>query len=337
MDIAIVGAGFCGLAAAWHLLKTPALSPKIVIYDSHKIGGGASGMASGLLHPYAGAHAKLNRRGKEGFAATRELIQVASNALGSSVIMQKGILRLALTETQKHDFALCASKYPDEVQWLESTQCQKLYPFLIPSPGIWIKDGITVNSPLYLNGLWKGCQSLGAKFEKKEIRSLSELKEFDLVIVAAGATSPKIDELRDLPLTLTKGQILELEWPQNLPPIPFALNSQAYLLMNEGNKTCLAGATYERNYVSLECDPESAIEEIMPKVIGMVPAIKGARMLKCMAGTRASTSNHLPLIQQIGPKAWFLGGMGSKGLLYHALAAQELASLISVQTVPGYS
>ncbi|PPR80403.1 hypothetical protein GOBAR_AA40309 [Gossypium barbadense] len=55
MLYAVLGAGFAGLSVAWHLLKE---SPKdlnlhIDLYDEMGIGGGASGVSGGLLHPYS--------------------------------------------------------------------------------------------------------------------------------------------------------------------------------------------------------------------------------------------------------------------------------------------
>jgi glycine/D-amino acid oxidase-like deaminating enzyme len=52
---AILGAGFAGISVAWHLLKE---SPKelrlsVDVYDEVGIGGGASGVSGGLLHPYS--------------------------------------------------------------------------------------------------------------------------------------------------------------------------------------------------------------------------------------------------------------------------------------------
>ena len=66
MKVAVIGAGFCGLAVVWNLLNQlfqPNL--EVTLFDKTAIGSGASGVAAGLLHPYAGAHAKLNWRGKE--------------------------------------------------------------------------------------------------------------------------------------------------------------------------------------------------------------------------------------------------------------------------------
>jgi glycine/D-amino acid oxidase-like deaminating enzyme len=325
MKIAVIGAGFCGLATAWHLLnKLPVSS--LVLFDQRGIGGGASGIAAGLLHPFSGAHAKLNRFGREGMIETHELLTISSQALGTPVFNQQGILRLALTEEQKNDFLLCQTKYPSDVEWLESEQCQRLFPYLTSKPGLWIKNGITINSSLYLKGLWKACQEKGALLNIREIRQLEELQDFDLKIFTIGA-HPQLLPL-PIPLSSVKGQVLELEWPSHLPPLPFALNSQAYLIMNSSLKTCLAGATFEKDYLHSDPDLEIAKKEILPKVIAMLPHLESAPIINCYAGLRSVTPTHLPLIKQMNQNTWILTGMGSKGLLYHALMAKKLIEQI---------
>src|SRR5689334_22340119 len=111
MKIAIIGAGFCGLAIACHIYnKYP--DAKVTFYDPHGIGGATSGMAAGFLHPFSGAHAKLNRFGKEGMSASKELIELSSLTLGASVIAAKGVVRTAVTKTQQDDFLICKKKFP---------------------------------------------------------------------------------------------------------------------------------------------------------------------------------------------------------------------------------
>ena len=50
---AIIGGGFAGVATAWHLLAAGEGSiAGIDLFDAAGLGGGASGAAAGLLHPY---------------------------------------------------------------------------------------------------------------------------------------------------------------------------------------------------------------------------------------------------------------------------------------------
>lgn len=330
MHIAIIGAGFCGLAIAWHLLHEELASLQVTVFDAQKIGAGASGIAVGLLHPYAGAHAKLNREGKEGMEATLQLLKDASEHLGRSVFMETGLLRLALSDQQKLDFRQCAQKYAQDVLWLEAEECQEKFPHLTATPGIWIKPGITVYSKLYLQGLWQACARKGAKIEQRTLHTLDELSHFDHIILAAGAQSRCFPECASHPLSTVKGQLLELAWPPGLPPLPFPLNSRSYLVMGETGGTCLAGGTFERAYSHIGPDVTAAAEKIIPQVITMLPALSSAPIVSCHAGLRAVTPDHFPLIGKIGKNQWIITGMGSKGLLYHALLAKRLVHIIKI-------
>lgn len=326
-EIAILGAGFSGLATAWHLMQQTLsdYSIKITLFDEKGIGGGASGIAAGLLHPYAGAHAKLNPYGREGVEETLQLLKIANDALGTKVFHTDGILRLAVDQDQYHDYKICSEKYED-VQWLEAQECHKEYSLLASCPGIFIKEGITVEAPLYLEGLWLACQKKGVKFEKKLIHSLDELKDFDIIIIATGAAAGKFEESKNLPISQVRGQVLEFEWPTNIPPLPFPINSYAYLLMDHSKTKCILGSTFERDTISTIPDPEYAMKELLPKLTSFLPTIQLGPLIKCSVGIRASTPQHLPLIKKIHKSLWIITGMGSKGLLYHALYAKKLAT-----------
>lgn len=142
MKIAIIGAGFCGLATAWHLLEEPGYRYQVTIIDSMGIGEGASGVSAGLLHPYAGASAKLNRKGKEGYDAAFHLLNISSRALGRPVFSEdKGVLRLALTERQIHDFKKSNALDDPSVKWLNSDECRSMVQGCAIAPGLWIKSG----------------------------------------------------------------------------------------------------------------------------------------------------------------------------------------------------
>ena len=50
----MIGAGFAGIAVAWHLLQAATLQQPVhvEVFDAHGVAAGASGAAAGLLHPY---------------------------------------------------------------------------------------------------------------------------------------------------------------------------------------------------------------------------------------------------------------------------------------------
>lgn len=326
MRIAILGAGFCGTAAAWHLSRRS--DTQIVVFDPKGIGGGASGIAAGLLHPYVGANAKLNWRGHEGMSATLQLIDAAEQALHAPVASHTGMLRLAVTAQQEVAYRACADKW-DDVIWLNAEECQREVAGLRPYPGIFVRSAVTVDCQRYLQGLWHSCFAQGVQLQQSAVMSLEELQHFDRIIVAMGSATTSLPELAHLPITLTKGQVLEIAWPQELPKLPYPLNSQAYLLMHPSRSACIAGATFEKKFDSTVPDWARAKQEIIPKLITYFPSLEQAEILDCRAGIRAGTPNRLPLVTKVTEKCWVFTGMGSKGLLYHALLAKELADSVS--------
>jgi glycine/D-amino acid oxidase-like deaminating enzyme len=324
--MAILGAGFCGLAVAWHLAQKG--THEIVLFDPLGIGQGASGVSAGLLYPYAGSQAKKNLRADSGLVATHRLLTVAETAIGMPVITSKGLIRLAISDQQKVDFATTASLYPDDVHCLNTEDCQKKLGITEPYPGILIDSAVIVDCEKYMKGLWIACADKGVVFEKRAIQSLSELDHFDRVVVTMGAAAKKLPELSKIKVTPIKGQILELQWPKTIPPLLLPISSQAYLIMKEGEGKCIAGATFERNFQTENPDLETALREIMPKLQAFLPELNASLVTECRAGVRASAPRHQPLMQMIDKRTFLLTGMGSKGLLYHALYAEELVSMI---------
>lgn len=326
MKIAVIGAGFSGLAVAWHLsreLKACAIE----IFDPAGIGDNPSGISAGLLHPYPGKLCKLNNLAPEGIAATMELLEEASAALGHPVCLKSGLLRVALTAQQKNDFHLAAAQHP-AIQWKEPDACQALFPGLAPAPGVWIEIAWTVATRDYLAGLWSACQKQGVTWNQSAVASLAELAAYDKIIVAAGAAVKNIRELASLPITAIKGQIMEVAWPEHLPPLQAPLSSQAYLVMRPSGKSCMVGATFERYFSSQGPDQATALAWLKPRLLELFPAFGTPKVLAIKAGIRASAPAHLPLLKNYDAKTTVLTGMGSKGLLYHAFYAKKCTAAV---------
>ena len=151
MKIAIVGAGFAGLAAA-HYLKD--LGEVTLFYSKP----GASPIAAGLLHKFNGRHAKKNRLADEALPLALELIHPKKKT---------GLLRIAADEEQAALFRKAAADYPQEIE-------------LVDEKTIWIPDAWVVDTQAYLAPL-QGVQ--------KTILSLDELHSFDRIVLCMGAST----------------------------------------------------------------------------------------------------------------------------------------------------
>lgn len=332
MRFAILGGGFAGLAVTWFILHYTQGSATVDLYDPEPIGGGASGLSSGLLHPYTGKQARPAWEAARCLKETHRLITVASQAIARPIVISKGILRPALSEQQVADFQKCATSFSD-TEWWDKELCEKKVTGLKLPPeggGLYIKDGITLDSKEYLQGLWQACALLGTQYRQQSVIQQADLIHYDKILIAMGPLSKNLPPLKNLPITPVKGQTLVLKWPEGVKPLPFSLISQKYIVMSPDQKSCLAGSTFEHTFSTPKADREKAIAEIMPNISTYFPPLAGAEIIECKAAFRASTPSHLPLAGKISDKIFFFTGLGSKGLLYHAWLGKLVArTLIS--------
>ncbi len=314
MKIAVIGAGFCGLACAWHAASS--LKAKVILFDKQGIGAGASGLTAGLIHPYAGPRAQASWMAEVAMQETIKLLSIAA----PNSYRQSGILR---PEVAGMDFSE-AKNHPD-VEWWDAALCQKHIPELAPLPGLFIRSGITVNCPAYLQGLWQACQKLGCTFEQATIQAPSDISGYDYIIFTVGAGLSSLHDIMHPPVSLIKGQTLELEW-QNKPPLPFAVNAGVQFSQIEQGSVW-AGATYERRWKQEGPDAEAA-SSIREKIALFAPEFATLKLKKIWSSFRAATNDKRPFITHTAPNIYCLGGMGSKGLLYHAWMAKQVISSI---------
>ncbi|MES2273734.1 MAG: FAD-dependent oxidoreductase [Chlamydiota bacterium] len=322
MKIAIIGGGLAGLGVLWPLLQSP--HAQVSLFDARGIGGGASGISTGLLHPFPGSRALRSWQAEEGMLATKELLQVVENTIGHPVVKESGVLRLAITDAQKKDFRHRCENDPDTIWWDEAKVATFL-PKATIAPALWIPTGSTIYTHLYLKGLWQACQEKGAKLELQNVPSLQELEEFDAIILATGAETLHFKECSHLPIKPTKGQTLVCKWPE---PLPVSLVSQGHLTPTSDPQLCQIGSTYERIFTSVEPDPKIALT-LLEKAAQFYPPARDFEVVEIRAGVRiARAIGYRPVVEKISPKAWVFTGLGSRGMLYHAWLGKELARAI---------
>lgn len=328
MKIAILGAGFAGLATTWGLIKETQGSVKVDLFDPQPIGGGVSGLSSGLLHSFAGKHARKSWEADRALDQTHRLITEASRGVHGRVILSRGILRPAVTDEQVSDFQ-ATQKAHGETEWWDREKCEQTIPGLSCLGGLYIPQGLSIDVPLYMEGLWQACARMGANFHQTALVKEDALRSYDHIVFALGHAIRALKIFQDVPITPIKGQVLTLGWPPELPPPPMSLVSGGYVVMDRGGKTCHAGATFERTFTSGDPDPELAKQLIFEKVLPFFPALKDAPVLGCRAGVRAASKRqHRPFAGRVGENLWYLTGLGSKGLLYHAWMGEQLAQAI---------
>lgn len=317
--IAVVGAGFSGLGATYHLLKR---GGSVTLFDGKGIGGGASGVASGLLHPYPGENARTSWMGDEGMEETKALLQL----VGKEVYKESGILKIAVTPKQEKALQKLAKRRSD-VEWWNAERCHSFAPGSHFLPGAFIKSGITVHASLYLKGLWKVCESLGATFDMRHV-SLCELGEFDEVILAAGAGIRGFSAGEDLGLRFNKGQLLVCKKPKYFSP-ESSMIGKGYLALSEEEDRCYLGSTYEHEYVTEAPCMGTATDLIFNQISRFIPSYGSFHVEECRSEMRVvAPQGYVPIVKRMSEGVHAITAMGSRGLLYHALLGKQLAKEI---------
>ncbi|XP_020259297.1 uncharacterized protein LOC109835708 isoform X2 [Asparagus officinalis] len=174
--------------------------------------------------------------------------------------------------------------------------------------------------------------------------------EYDAVIVCLGAKSTVLRELSGkLPLRLCRGVISQLQLPTINISEEYRCHSPSILsdawLAFQSSRSVLMGSTWDwnsKNYSSDVTPEESsrAYQDLLPKASTVYPTIKKWELVGARAGVRAmpplTPLGSLPLLGCIDDfvgergrcRFWFVGGLGSRGLLYHGLIGKLMAKAV---------
>ncbi|CAJ2637523.1 unnamed protein product [Trifolium pratense] len=325
---AVLGAGFAGLSVVWHLFKhsPKELNLKIDIYDEVGIGGGASGISGGLLHPYS-PKVKPLWEGAQCWNESIKLLRIAEEAslsrdcqvresteqyMKAFVVNKRGILRPAmdmknmtkLNDNAKTCLPCC------RVKTLNNEEAQGLLPgVLLPfNTAFFMPEALNINPRHYLEELFLACENLvkessshdsGEKqlsLHKKSIHGLSEFEgEYDAVIICLGAKVNMLPEISGrLPLRTCRGVIVHLEPPDDTRCYPEdgpSILSDAWIAV-ESSRSLNVGSTWE--WKSINSSPNVSIEEaskalheLLPKASTIYPGIRDWVFTGARAGLRA--------------------------------------------------
>lgn len=318
MNIAVIGAGLAGLSLAWHLVSS---SHKVVVFDAKGIGAGASGVASGLLHPFPASASKLSFMGYEAFHEALCLIRLAEKFSTDPIYSDKGIFKLAYLDDQKKLYSSIGSRYV-RTSWKSAIDVQKHVYCTHSYPALFIENGVTVYCGAYLNALWKASQSKGALFVQESISDMKSLSGFDKVILCTGAGIKGFDPL--LPIQYVKGQILTCLSEELLTDVSFI--AKGYVAVTNTQNVYHIGSTYEHHFKDEKVDVEYAKREILEQPHIFNEKLKKVSVLECRSGIRVmNPRGYLPIVKKYSSNLYAITGLGSRGLLYHGLLGRQLA------------
>ncbi len=321
MKIAIVGSGFAGLALSYFLVEAQKKF-SITLFDPNPLGGNASNMAVGLMHPYMGIFAKKSFEAEKAMEESIRLFRVAEKEIGSSVFSEKGVFRPLVEQRQESSFLALAEKEPF-VSWWDAAKVEKHFgSFLSPGcVGIFLEKGVLVESKKYVRGLLQFLEKQGVKRVFQKVNSLKELSSFDKIAVCSGEHSMDLVPSLSSFLQKRRGQVIE----GNLPCKPLFCPVLGRGHITFQGERCFLGSTYETMDTSEEESTQKR-EELLIRIEKFFPSVKQLEIKKIWVGTRLFQSkSYLPYIGFLDEKTSVLTALGSRGLLYHAFFAKKLA------------
>jgi len=367
---AVIGGGFAGVATAYHLLQhcTRESPVHVHLFDPAGLGGGASGAAAGLLHPFTSRGRPL-WEAERAMPAAMQLLRAAEAAAapGQAFCWHQDLLRPAADDKQAGHIsghaAVCAGVAAHLLGAEEALQ--KLPGLRRPRtlPALLVQGGAVVEPRGYLRALWMACGAAAAAaggkvvLQRDHVTSLADLERqhgpWAAVVVAAGAAAAALPEVGDIfPVDIKEGYTLQLAppaggaYPQDAPSVL----GGTYMASHGGARVVVGASKGPGKQLSTApqaCGREATAQEAEMATAALQPAITSIwepaadwRVDRVQFGVRSLPRRNgegtLPLTGRLTSAAdfhddsrwWVVTGLGARGLVYHAWLGELLASAV---------
>lgn len=352
-DVLIVGAGVIGLACAWRAAQS---GLRVVVLERDEPGGGASGVAAGMLAPVGEA-----TWGEEGFLRLAlashdtwpgfagELAEASGMDVGYRPL---GALHVALDRDEADElrrrFELMAELQLG-AEWLLPQDCRVLEPGVAPAcaAGVLAPHESAADPRLLVAALATAAERAGARVVR-HAEVTSALMDGDRlvgartangdehraasVVLAAGSWSGSVKWLPETarpPVRPVKGQILELRGPVDEPVCGrIVVSDRVYLVPREDGRL-VAGATVEERGFDTTVTA-GGIHELLREAYRVLPDVGELELVGTMAGLRPGTPDNVPLIGP-GPVDGLVLATGHyrSGILLAPATADAIAALLA--------
>ena len=347
VDVAIIGGGVTGCAAAYYLTRE---GLDVAVIDHQGIANAASGYALGLLNPLSGAliPGRLAAFAIEAFDEHRRLwpqLEEESSIDFQGVMMSH--LEVVLGETD-------VSPLQDEMErwnaangfsarWLDGQDVRALDSRIAAGVvgAVLLESLGMVDSQLLTKALmdaacqkgarlvddratgitWFGGSAVGVSTTGSEIACRA-------VVFATGPWSGAVREWTglDIPVTPLKGQIVRLEGLS--PPLEYHVAGPGAVVQKADGKLWVA-ATEEEVGFDLSTTTV-ARESLLDRAARVFPSVSQSRILEQTACLRPRTPDGLPILGRVPERdnVYLATGGGKKGVLLAPAMGRVLADLV---------
>jgi glycine oxidase len=363
-DGVVVGGGAIGLASAWRLAQRGAA---VTVVDPDP-GGGASGVAAGMLAPITEARMgeepllRLNLASWSRWPSFAAEVEGAAGAAvgyradGTLVVALDADDRVALEELAARHQAMGLAVTP-----LRGREVRHLEPGLAPGvrAGFLAAGERSVDPPALVGALRRAATAAGVEFVAAEVEHIAtgpERKRVTgvmlaaagprridaaTVVLAAGFRSAGIAGLPEAaapPVRPVKGEILTLRQPPGAPLVTHTVRGLVHgftvYLVPRADGRLIVGATVQERGWDTRVTAGGAYELLRDALV-LVPGLDDAELVTARAGLRPGTPDDLPLI---GPSPLdglvVATGHYRNGILLTPITAEAVAAAVAGEPLP---
>lgn len=357
-DVCVIGAGYTGLSAAWHLAQK---GLDVVVLDAHRAGFGASGRNGGQVGSgYNASQQTLARKlGKDQAAALWALAEEAKEDVRQTCATHVPEARYRPGVAHGFYSASEARDYNADADYLAQhygyDQIEKLDPDamrdLVKSPlyrgGILDLGAGHIHPLRYALGLARLAEGAGARlFDLSEVTEMTagdpatirtakgQVKARHVIMAGNGympnlnrAVAAKVMPINSFicatePLGDRARDVLARDIA--VADSKFVVN---YYRMSEDNRFLFGGReSYSLGY------PSDISTALIQRMTNLFPQIKGVKIDYVWGGTLGITMTRLPAIQKVAPNILSGAGFSGHGVALSGLAGKVMAEAIAGQT-----
>jgi glycine oxidase len=364
-DVVVVGGGAIGLACGWRLAQRGAA---VTVVDPDP-GGGASGVAAGMLAPVTEARMgeepllRLNLGSWSRWPAFAADVEGAAGAAigyradGTLVVAIDADDRVALDELAARHRAMGLDVTP-----LRGREVRRIEPGLAPGVrgGFLAAGERSVDPPALVEALRTAAVDAGVGFVAAEVEKVAttpELKRVSgvelagaarprrigagTVVLAAGCRSAGIAGLPEAAVPRVrpvKGEILTLRQPPGAPLVTRTVRGLArgftVYLVPRADGRLIVGATVQERGWDRRVTAGGAYQLLRDALV-LVPGLDDAELVTARAGLRPGTPDDLPLV---GPSPLdglvVATGHYRNGILLTPITAEAVAAVVAGEPLP---
>jgi len=349
----VIGGGVIGLSCAWRLAQR---GLDVVVLERGRPGGGASGVAAGMLAP-VGELAFGEERLLELTLQAAELyprfVAELEEASGQRVGYRRtGALHVALDRDEAEEVG---RRYRLQrsldlgAEWLPGRDCRALEPGLATSVsgGVHAPHEGSVDpqalcaallSALEREGVEvrSGTAACGALVEGERIVGVratgGERVLSPQIVLASGSWAGEPDWLPEAarpPVRPVKGQILTLRGPAERPVCERIVGSERVYVVPRGDGRLVVGATVEEMGFDVTVTA-GGVHELLREAYRLLPEVAELELVEARAGLRPGTPDNLPLVGPGALEGLLLAtGHYRNGILLAPLTGERVADALT--------